>query len=76
MWMNYDEVAPESDKGIYQMTDFVKKSGLEVSLRNIIYLRASQINGCAFCVDMHTQDAIADGDSVQKINCVSVWRRA
>ncbi len=76
MRMNYDEVAPESDKGIYQMTDFVKKSGLEVSLRNIIYLRASQINGCAFCVDMHTQDAIADGDSVQKVNCVSVWRES
>ncbi len=70
----YDEVEPESDKGIYQMTDYVKKSGLSNSLLDLIYLRASQINGCAYCTDMHTQDVIADGESIQKINCVPVWR--
>ncbi len=76
MRINYDEVEPESDKGIYKMIEYVKKTGLENSLLNIIYLRASQINGCAYCTDMHTQDAIADGESVQKINCVSIWRES
>ncbi len=58
------------------MTEFVKNSGLEISLLNLMYLRASQINGCAYCVDMHTQDAIAEGDSIQKVNCVPVWRES
>ncbi len=74
MRFNYDEVEPESDKGIHQMIEFVKRSGLGYSLLNLIYLRASQINGCAYCTDMHTQDMIADGDSMQRVNCVSVWR--
>ncbi len=49
---------------------------MEESLLNLINLRASQINGCAFCVDMHTKDARAAGETEQRLYLVSAWREA
>ncbi len=53
-----------------------KSSGLEQSLLELLRLRASQINGCAFCIDMHTKDARAEGESEQRLYCLEVWREA
>lgn len=74
--VEYEEIEPESPKSIYAMTRYVKSSGIEENLRDLIYVRVSQINGCAYCMDMHTQDAIAHGIPPQKIGALSAWRDA
>ncbi len=76
MRIRYSEIEPESPKSIYSMMEYVKASGIEKSLINIIDIRASQINRCAFCLDMHTQDARSLGESEQRINCISVWNES
>ncbi len=53
---------------------YVRGSGLEPSLLELVRLRASMINGCGYCVDMHTKDARAEGESEQRLYAVSVWR--
>ncbi|HEY8457837.1 MAG TPA: carboxymuconolactone decarboxylase family protein [Actinopolymorphaceae bacterium] len=52
------------------------QSTLPLATQHLVMLRASQINGCGFCVDMHTKDAIAAGESVQRLNLVAAWREA
>jgi AhpD family alkylhydroperoxidase len=52
------------------------RSGLEESLLNLVDLRASQINGCAYCLDMHTKDARAAGESEQRLSLLPAWREA
>ena len=52
----------------------VKGSGLEPSLLELVKIRASQMNGCIYCVDMHTQEARAAGESEQRIHALSAWR--
>jgi AhpD family alkylhydroperoxidase len=54
----------------------IDASGLEPKLRELVKLRASQINGCAYCVDMHTKDARAIGEDEQRLHMVAVWREA
>ena len=54
----------------------VKTSALDPKTRELIKLRASQINGCAYCVDMHTKDATAMGETAQRLHLVAVWREA
>jgi AhpD family alkylhydroperoxidase len=56
------------------MQRYVDDSGLERSLLELVRLRVSQINGCAYCVDMHTKDARAIGETEQRLYCLSVWR--
>ena len=55
---------------------YVAKSGLPKPLIDLVYLRTSQINGCAYCIDMHTRDLQKDGTPVEKLMLVSVWREA
>lgn len=74
--VDYEEVEPESPKSIYAMTRFVRNSNIEENIRDLIYVRASQINGCAYCMDMHTQDAIAHGIPPQKVGALHAWRDA
>jgi AhpD family alkylhydroperoxidase len=59
-----------------QLSMQARKSGLEESLINLIDLRASQLNGCAFCTDMHTKDARAAGETEQRLYLVGVWKEA
>lgn len=74
--LNYIELAPEGYKALAGVERFVRQSGLEKSLLELIKLRASQINGCAYCIDMHTKDARAAGETEQRLYCVSVWRES
>lgn len=76
MRINYSRVEPEAAKPIYSMIEYLKTTGISEGLRNLIDIRASQINGCAFCLDMHTQMARAAGETEQRINCVAVWRES
>jgi AhpD family alkylhydroperoxidase len=54
----------------------VRESGLEASLTALVDVRASQINGCAFCLDMHTKDARAAGETEQRLHLLAAWREA
>jgi AhpD family alkylhydroperoxidase len=72
--LNFIELAHDGLKSVIALEQYVKKSGLEKSLIALVKLRASQINGCAYCIDMHTKDARAEGETEQRLNCLSVWR--
>ena len=74
--INYPEVAPGVVKALYGVAGYLAQTGLERPLLNLVYLRASQINGCAYCVDMHTKDALAEGEDPQRLWMVTVWREA
>jgi AhpD family alkylhydroperoxidase len=74
MRLNYGVVAPEAIKAMMGMEQAVKDLGLEPGLFHLIKLRASQINGCAFCINMHNREARADGESQQRLDLLSVWR--
>jgi AhpD family alkylhydroperoxidase len=74
--IDYNSVAPEALKAMYGLESYVRRSGLENSLIELIKLRASQINGCAYCIDMHTKDARARGETEQRLYLLSAWREA
>ncbi|MGM4979846.1 MULTISPECIES: carboxymuconolactone decarboxylase family protein [Rhizobium] len=70
---NFAKASPDSYKAIVALENFVQSSGLERRFIHLIKLRASQINGCAYCVDMHVKEARHDGLSEQWINLMCVW---
>jgi AhpD family alkylhydroperoxidase len=69
-----DKVAPDAYKALAALQAYVNKSGLEPDLLELVKLRASQINGCAWCIDMHTQNARVAGETEQRLYLLSVWR--
>lgn len=74
--LNYSKVAPDGVEGLRQLEKYVHSCGLEADLIELVKLRASQINGCAYCIDMHTKDARTHGESEQRLYAVSAWREA
>ncbi|HKV23018.1 MAG TPA: carboxymuconolactone decarboxylase family protein [Candidatus Acidoferrum sp.] len=72
--IEYCTIAHEAISAMYGLEKYVRQSGLEPSLLELVRLRASQINGCAYCVDMHTKDARAGGESEQRLYAVVVWK--
>jgi AhpD family alkylhydroperoxidase len=72
--LNYAEVAPNALKGMLELEKYVHGSGLERPLYELVKTRASQINGCAYCIDMHTKDARAAGETEQRLYALSAWR--
>ncbi len=76
MRLPYDILASNGLKALGGVYAYVLRSGLEKQLVDLAYLRASQINGCAYCVDMHSHDALAKGVSIEKLILVSTWREA
>lgn len=71
--MNYWGAAPSLMQAHLALNTAIEDSGLEKSLMHLVKLRASQLNGCAFCVDMHTREARKDGDSEQRLYLTSAW---
>lgn len=61
-------------KAVYGLAIYLHKSPVEESLLNLVYYRVSQINGCAFCLDMHSKDLLAKGESVQRLLVLDAWR--
>ena len=72
--LNYSEVAPNAIKGMLELEKYVHGSGLERPLYELVKTRASQINGCAYCIDMHTKDARKAGESEQRLYALNAWR--
>ena len=68
------KVAPEAMKVVSALHTYVRKSGLEHELLELVKLRASQMNGCAWCMDMHTKELRAAGESEQRLYLLSAWR--
>ena len=72
--IDFAQASPDANKAMYALEAAIAKLGIEHSLIELIRLRASQINGCAFCVDMHTSDARKAGETERRLYAVSVWR--
>jgi AhpD family alkylhydroperoxidase len=70
----YSSIAPEGYRHLLGLAEYLGKSGLGAGLLNLVYLRASQMNGCPFCVDMHWREARQAGEDERKLNAVVVWR--
>jgi AhpD family alkylhydroperoxidase len=72
--LNYWKVASQGATAFRQFNAYVEACGLEASLVELIKMRASQINGCAYCLDMHSKDARALGETEQRLYTLSAWR--
>jgi len=73
---NYVKVAPGAFRAMLGLGQYLHECGLEESLINLIYLRASEINGCAYCLDMHWKDLRASGESEQRLYGLNAWRES
>ena len=73
--MNLDQVAPEAKKAMLGLEMYVRKH-VPHALLHLVKVRASVINGCAYCVDMHTTEAMKDGESSRRLYAVSAWRES
>ncbi|MEM0157069.1 MAG: carboxymuconolactone decarboxylase family protein [Thermoplasmataceae archaeon] len=71
--LNYAETSPDLYKALLGLEAYVHSSELEDSLLELVKLRASQINRCGWCIDMHTKDALANGETAQRLFLVSAW---
>ncbi|MBK5487371.1 carboxymuconolactone decarboxylase family protein [Bacillus sp. TH17] len=71
--ISYYDVAPDGMKIMMDMEKYTKKSTINRITRELIKIRVSQINGCAFCMDMHTSDARKIGETEQRIYCLNAW---
>lgn len=73
---NAHKFAPEAVKAMVQVENALKSSGLELNLLELVKLRASQINGCAFCIHMHTTDLRKHGESEMRLYMLNAWRES
>jgi len=74
--IDYDKVAPGAFRAMLGLEKYLHGCGLETSLLHLIKMRASQINGCAYCLDMHSKDARAEGETEQRLYLLDAWREA
>jgi AhpD family alkylhydroperoxidase len=74
--IDYREVFPEALRAMSGLEGVVRESSLEPELLELVRMRASQLNGCAHCLDMHSKDARARGENEQRLYVLSVWRDA
>ena len=68
------KVAPAALESMLDIESYLAKCGLDRALLHLIKMRASQINGCAYCLDMHSQDARAEGETEQRLYALDAWR--
>ena len=74
--IDYAKASPEGYKAFGGVYAYIQKCGLPKELIDLVYLRVSQINGCAYCIDMHSRDLLKSGVAVDKLVLVPVWRDA
>ena len=72
--LNVLNASPTAVEAMLGLTSHLAESGLERSLLRLVEMRASQINGCAYCLDMHSKDARADGETEQRLYLLDAWR--
>ena len=71
--LEYKKIAPAAYRAMRELETYVQQSGLEPSLLELVKTRTSQINGCAYCIDMHTKDARARGECEQRLYALNAW---
>ena len=76
MRIDFRRVFPEAAQAMAGLEQAVRDSSLEPALLELVRMRASQLNGCAYCLDMHSKDARARGESEQRLHVLSAWREA
>lgn len=76
MRLDYNQLAPAGAKALGTLYGYVSQSGLSPALVDLVYLRVSQINNCAFCLDMHTRDLLKKGLPIEKLALLQAWREA
>jgi AhpD family alkylhydroperoxidase len=74
--LNYAKAAPGVFEAMESLDQYLEQCGLEVPLLQLIRLRASQINGCAYCLDMHWKDLVALGEQAQRLYSLDAWRES
>lgn len=74
--IDFTKVSPGALQAMFGLEKYVRESGLEETLLHLIKMRASQINGCAYCLDMHSKDARAAGETEQRLYLLNAWREA
>src|SRR5690348_17986893 len=74
--LDFRKAAPAASKAMMGLHLYVRDCGLDHSLLELIKLRASQLNGCAHCIDMHTKELRADGESEQRLYLLGAWRES
>lgn len=72
--INMQEAQPQAYKALYALEGYLKTTALSAMHKELIKIRASQINGCAFCINMHTQDALKGGETAQRIFLLNAWK--
>lgn len=72
--LNIQKLEPQAYKAMYALEAFLAGSQLSKSHKELLKIRASQINGCAFCIDMHSKDALKQGETTQRIFLLNAWR--
>jgi AhpD family alkylhydroperoxidase len=72
--LDFSKAAPGSMQAMYKLQKYVDESGIEHSLLELVKTRVSQLNGCAYCIDMHTKDARSQGETEQRLYALSAWR--
>jgi len=73
--LNAPKVAPDAYKAVLALETYVK-GAVEPRLMHLLKLRASQINGCAYCIDMHVKEALDDGEDPQRLHLLTAWRES
>ncbi|MBS1920329.1 MAG: carboxymuconolactone decarboxylase family protein [Bacteroidetes bacterium] len=76
MRLDANKILPQGYKAMIELQQVVNQSNIEHKLMELVKIRASQINGCAYCLDMHTKDAIAIGENEQRLHVVAAWHEA
>jgi AhpD family alkylhydroperoxidase len=71
--LNALQASPDAYKAMYGLEAHIAKSGLDHKLVHLVKMRASQMNGCAYCLDMHSKDARAAGETEQRLYCLDAW---
>ncbi|KRC12363.1 alkylhydroperoxidase [Hydrogenophaga sp. Root209] len=74
--INYNKTAPAGIKALGGVYGYISQCSLSPVLVDLVYLRVSQINNCAYCLDMHTRDLLKKGQSIEKIALLQAWREA
>ena len=74
--LDYATVSPEGRKALFTLKSFVEDLGIEPKLKALVEIRVSQINGCGFCVDRHSMEARAVGESQQRLDSLVVWDKS
>lgn len=72
--VNINKTEPQAYKAMYALENYLATTQLSKPHKELIKIRASQINGCAFCIDMHTKDALKNGETNQRIFLLNAWR--